>query len=177
MMDVDLKELLPRWKGTICRAVISRVKKGDVGEPGEIVASLSRNTLGNVEKNTECGLFGTYTGECNTASIPVAFRDQVSDGDVKILCTLEGMEPKWYDCENSTGFDDSFSEYRIYGRDHGSGIGGEDRRDHSGDEWSRIMQNGCLIGAVTHVLVQDPGKGYGIYIEDMLSQHLENKAA
>lgn len=177
MMDVDLKELLPVGEGTICRAVISRVKKGDVGEPGEIVASLSRNTLGNVEKNTECGLFGTYTGECSTASIPVAFRDQVSDGDVKILCTLEGMEPRWYDARiqrvsmiasQNIGFTVEITDPALVEKTGGiiQGMSG-----------SPIMQNGCLIGAVTHVLVQDPGKGYGIYIEDMLSQHLDNKAA
>ena len=177
MTDVDLKALLPVGEGVICQALISHVTKGNAGTPGEIVAGLSGQVLGTVEQNTDCGLFGTYTGELNTASIPVAFRDQVTDGDVKILCTLEGLEPRWYDARiekvssiasQNIGFTVEITDQELLAKTGGiiQGMSG-----------SPIMQNGCLIGAVTHVLVQNPGKGYGIYIEDMLSQHLADSAA
>lgn len=177
MTDVDLEELLPLGEGTICQALINHVEKGNVGEPGEIVASLTAQVLGSVERNTDCGIFGTYTGSIDSASLPVAFRDQVTDGDVKILCTLSGMEPKWYDARiqrvssiasQNIGFTVEITDPELLSLTGGiiQGMSG-----------SPIMQNGRLIGAVTHVLVQDPGKGYGIYIEDMLAQHLSDKAA
>ena len=177
MTDVDLEELLPLGEGTICQALINHVEKGNVGEPGEIVASLTSQILGSVEQNTDCGLFGTYTGTLDSASLPVSFRDQVTDGEVKILCTLSGVEPRWYDARiqrvssiasQNIGFTVEITDPELLELTGGiiQGMSG-----------SPIMQNGCLIGAVTHVLVQDPGKGYGIYIEDMLSQHLSDKAA
>ena len=177
MTDVDLEKLLPLGEGTICQALINHVEKGNVGEPGEIVASLTPQILGSVEQNTDCGLFGTYTGTLDSASLPVAFRDQVTDGEVKILCTLSGVAPKWYDARiqrvssiasQNIGFTVEITDPELLELTGGiiQGMSG-----------SPIMQNGCLIGAVTHVLVQDPGKGYGIYIEDMLSQHLSDKAA
>ena len=177
MTDVDLQELLPLGEGTICQALINHVEKGNSGEPGEIVASLSSQILGVIEKNTDCGLFGQYAGIPSTSSIPAAFRDQVTDGPVKILCTLEGVEPKWYDAKiqrvssiasQNIGFTVEITDPVLLEKTGGiiQGMSG-----------SPIMQNGCLIGAVTHVLVQNPGKGYGIYIEDMLSQHLSDRAA
>ena len=101
----------------------------------------------------------------------------MTDGEVKILCTLSGVEPKWYDARiqrvssiasQNIGFTVEITDPELLELTGGiiQGMSG-----------SPIMQNGCLIGAVTHVLVQDPGKGYGIYIEDMLSQHLSDKAA
>ncbi len=177
MTDVDLEELLPLGEGTICQALINHIEKGNVGEPGEIVASLTSQILGSVEQNTDCGIFGTYAGTLDSASLPVSFRDQVTDGEVKILCTLSGVEPRWYDARiqrvssiasQNIGFTVEITDPELLELTGGiiQGMSG-----------SPIMQNGCLIGAVTHVLVQDPGKGYGIYIEDMLSQHLSDKAA
>lgn len=162
--------LLNMTEGFAFDAEILSVKKGKCGEPGQLKGSAeSISICGKLLRNTPQGVFGTAKNGWSGEAIPVASYDEVQTGKATILSTVCGSAPCAYSVEI----------LKIYP---------EDRHDHrnfllkvtdpalleatggivQGMSGSPICQNGKIIGAVTHVLVNDPTMGYGIFIENML---------
>ena len=163
-------DLLAMRAGIACPAAIVSIDKGKIGTPGQIRGSLSADRqLGTISKNTAQGVFGTLHGALEGEAIPVGSAECVTTGPATIRSTVDESGPRDYSVEI----------LKIYPRDRSDGrnlllrvtdpalletTGGIVQ----GMSGSPIIQDGKLIGAVTHVLVNDPTTGYGIFIENML---------
>lgn len=173
--DVDTNTLLEIKDGTVYETSIKDIQKGESGTPGGmegIIVYNNYNVLGSITKNTDCGIFGRidridalFTDQ---TPIETATRDEIEEGPAKIRCAVEG-KVKNYDIR-ITKIDKNTDEVN-------KGIVIEVTDENllevtggivQGMSGSPIIQNGKLVGAVTHVFVQDSTKGYGIFIEDML---------
>ena len=162
--------LLPMAQGWAYRAKVVTVKKGKAGEPGQLYGSIvSAEPAGTLSANTQKGVFGTCRDGWEGQTIEVASVGEIKTGDAVIRSTVSGDAVREY----------SVKILKIYPKGKGNGrnmlikvtdpellatTGGIVQ----GMSGSPIIQNGKLIGAVTHVLVNDPTTGYGIFIENML---------
>lgn len=175
--DVDTGTLLSIKKGEIMQSKIIDVKQGKKGSPGELKAAFSskQKTIGTIVKNTRHGIYGKmdkgYDVEILGKPIPVCYQHEVKLGKAKILSTIDEEGIKEFDVEL----------IKINNQDNASAKGmvieiidplllertGGIVQGMSG---SPIIQDGKIIGAVTHVFVNDPKKGYGIFIEWMLEE-------
>ena len=171
--DVTTGELMPLKSGEITNASITDVIIGEAGTPGELCGTLiSGETIGTLEKNTECGIFGTAESCPATGTpIPMAFRQEVRTGDAYILTTIDGQTPQKYDIEiehiNLIDMERSKSMViRITDKELLEKTGGI----VCGMSGSPIIQDGRLVGAITHVFLNDPEKGYAIFCETMLNE-------
>ena len=168
--DGVTQELFPLRDGFICRAAVVSADRGRVGSPGMLQGEFDTDgVLGTVTKNTESGIFGQMYLPAEGQILPVAERDEIVTGPAEILCNVEGTTVERFAVEIR----------RIYPSEDETGrnlmLKVTDRRliDITGGivqgmSGSPIIQNGKLIGAVTHVLVNSPDTGYGIFIENML---------
>lgn len=173
--DSDTGELIEIDKGGIYQASIVNIVKGKQGQPGELVGYINRSTsaaLGELEKNTACGIFGTKLKledktEYNEP-MEIALKQEVRPGKASILCQLEDEIAEYeieikklrYNLENANkGMVIEITDPELLKKTNGiiQGMSG-----------SPIFQNGRIVGAVTHVLINDPTRGYGIFIENML---------
>lgn len=166
--DVDTGLTMPVDSGTLVSAGITGVKTGEKNEPGELLGYLEDQELAEITTNCETGLFGAATAEFTGVSYPVAMQDEIVEGDAQILCTVLGKTPETYSIR-ITRVNNNLSETRnlcIQVTDQRllEATGGIVQ----GMSGSPILQNGKIIGAVTHVLLSDPTAGYGIFIENML---------
>ena len=169
--DLRSGELVPIGNGSILDAEVSEVIPGKAGSPGELRGDIDKtHVLGTLESNSICGIFGHCSGEAYAAlsPLPVATPEEVVLGRATILSNVEGSETKEYDveiCRVYRGEDDVRSMLIAVKDPELLAITGGIVQGMSG---SPIIQNGKIIGAVTHVLVNDPTRGYGIFIENML---------
>ncbi len=174
--DADTGALMPVSSGTILNASVFDVKKGSRGEPGELkgVFSSTDECLGSIDKNTEQGIYGSIepTKLPDThSSLPVASGSQVKEGAASILSNVDGKSVQEFSIEiqkimryNANGTKDmviKITDPELLNKTGGivQGMSG-----------SPVIQNGKLVGAVTHVFVNDPTRGYGIFIENMLKE-------
>lgn len=172
--DVDTGTILNINSGEIISSSIISVKKGLRGSPGELKGIFvnEEDTLGQIQKNTECGIFGkSETKLTNKSSKPmkVALRNEIKEGPAKILTTIDGEEPKFYDIqiEKLLAQDNPGPKsmvIRVTDQKLLEKTGGIVQ----GMSGSPIIQDNKIVGAVTHVLINKPDVGYGIYIEWML---------
>lgn len=179
--DVDTGVLMEFAEGTIYTAEITSIIKGKSGEPGELSGVIhqgDRARLGTLAENTSQGIYGELTAEPELfqrmfaldelMAYEIGFRGQAKEGAATILCTVDG-QPKEYaiEIERIKANVESVSKslvIRITDEELLALTGGIVQ----GLSGSPIIQDGKLIGAVTHVLVNDPTRGYGIFIENML---------
>ena len=173
--DVDTGERLEISKGELYEAKILSVQKGAVGSPGELRGVIDyedSKVLGQIENNTSNGISGTLKKEKQTILegelYPIGLKQEIQTGSAKILCDV-GDGVKEYEIEITEvnwNAKDSNKSFVIHAVDEKlleltGGI-------VQGMSGSPIIQDGKLVGAVTHVLVNDPTRGYGIFIENML---------
>ncbi|WP_416332449.1 SpoIVB peptidase [Laceyella tengchongensis] len=173
--DMDTGQPIRVGDGKIVQSSVTSIQKGESGEPGEKRAIFfqENQVLGNIKKNTPFGIFGQLgdmpgAGEAKQA-IPVALADQVKEGPAKILTVVEGQKVEAFDIQilhalrqkypATKGLIIKVTDPRLLKKTGGivQGMSG-----------SPILQNGKLVGAVTHVFVNDPTSGYGTFIEWML---------
>ena len=169
--DAESGNLVSIESGEAVGVVLGSLNRGEVGKPGELSGILSKKRIGSIENNNECGVFGVlenYNTEAATP-IPVAAKSEVKVGEAEIISTVKNGKKAKYKIEiteidiSSTGS----KSFKIKVTDPSLiAITGGIVRGMSG---SPIIQNGKLIGAVTHVMVADPTEGYGIFIENMLN--------
>lgn len=173
--DVDTNTLMETAGGRVYETSIKDIQKGEAGVPGGmegIIVYNNYNVLGKIEKNTECGIYGSIDkiNALFTDQTPMetASADEIEEGPATIRCAVEG-EVKDYEIritevdkkteEVNKGIVLEVTDPRLL--DVAGGI-------IQGMSGSPIIQNQKLVGAVTHVFVQDASKGYGIFIENML---------
>ena len=155
-------------------ASVKAVKKGERASPGELKGDfdLTRDS-GTLYANTECGIFGKLSAEDAAkivgAALPVAKKDEVKTGKATILATVSGNETREYDIEIEKIYSPSGSTRNLLLHVTDEELLTQTGGVVQGMSGSAILQDGKIVGAVTHVLVDDPTRGYGIFIENMLS--------
>jgi len=174
ILDVDTKRLMSVKTGTIFLSDVVSVKKGASGQPGELIGEARPNAiLGEISLNTNLGLYGVITEPSALPGIayPIAMQNQVREGPAKMLSNVGGGEVRAYDVfiesvnryssDEQKGMVVRITDKALLTRTNGivQGMSG-----------SPLIQDDRLIGAITHVFVQNPKKGYGIFIENMLGQ-------
>ena len=163
-------QLLQLSTGSVYPARVVSVRKGKSGEPGQLVGALcSKDPLGILERNTAQGVFGKVSLPWKNQALPVAEAEDVVCGSATIVSTVQGDTPREYSVEILKIYPAS----RQNGRNMLIRVTDPTLLEITGGivqgmSGSPIIQNGHLVGAVTHVLVNDPTTGYGIFIENML---------
>lgn len=170
--DPDTEKLFCIGRGDLYPAEITAIRKGSCGAPGELQGMFGSPALGNAEKNTQCGLFGILNAASfeGRETIAVASKEEVREGSATIRCTLDDGGIREYSIE-------IVRIYRAFGgptknmllRVTDESLLAKTGGIVQGMSGSPIFQNGKIVGAVTHVLINDPTCGYGIFIENMLS--------
>lgn len=170
--DSDTGELIGMKSGSVLDVTVSGLVRGQVGTPGEIKGYFKPGKIGTLLSNTSCGVYGVFDSIPATASgktIKIGYRNEIKPGKATIRCTLDSGEMDEYEIEisdiniasnSSKCFAVKVTDKRLI--DISGGI-------IQGMSGSPIIQNGKLVGAVTHVLINDPTTGYGIFIENMLN--------
>lgn len=172
--DVDTAQLMTMQSGSIMYSRVTDVKKGETGAPGELHGSFDlQRDMGQLYANTQAGIFGMLEDESALGSlkpVEIARRGQIKTGAATILSNIAGDEVKEYQVEIMHVYPTIEGEMRnlmikVTDPELLEQTGGIVQ----GMSGSPILQNGKLVGAVTHVLVNDPTRGYGIFIENMLN--------
>ncbi len=168
--DEDSKKLLKIDSGEIVSAQIISIEKGKLGTPGQLKGKFNLETLGDIVLNCEQGIYSKFDGYLSFSTLSEkALKQEVKEETAYIYCTQDGDKPKYYTCEveiRGTNFNSKTQNMLITVTD-------EELLERTGGivqgmSGSPILQNGKLIGAVTHVLLDDPTKGYAIFAENML---------
>ncbi|HOJ09094.1 MAG TPA: SpoIVB peptidase [Clostridiales bacterium] len=179
--DMDTGILIPVKWGEIIESNILAIKKGENGVPGELKGIFAEDgdKLGSVTVNSSYGIYGQLYGsaisEVPGKTYPIAVRSQIREGPATIIANIMGREVEEYSIEiqkvsmksvkGSKGMVIKITDERLLEATGGivQGMSG-----------SPIVQDGRIVGAVTHVLVNDPSRGYGIFIESMIKEMYEN---
>lgn len=178
--DVDTYELIDIANGEIVTTNIIDIVKGEKGSPGEIRGIIEgERTIGNVSKNTSFGVYGnmldTTSLNINKESeLEVANRSEIKLGKAEIMCELENGKVEKYEIEIQKIFLDNNSDnksmlIKVTDEELIEKTGGIIQ----GMSGAPVIQNGKFIGAVTHVLVNDPQMGYAIFGDLMIKQMRE----
>lgn len=163
-------KLLTFKEGTAYRASVLSVKKGAAGQPGQLRGAIeSGDVIGALSANTARGVFGHAEAGWEGEAIPTAEFSQIHTGPATIRSTVAGKQVQEYSVEILKIYPASRSD----GRNLLLKVTDPALLDTTGGivqgmSGSPLVQDGKLIGAVTHVLVNDPTMGYGIFIENML---------
>ncbi len=165
--DSDTGTLMSLSSGEFVTAEILSSQKGRSGKAGELIGNFTGKKIADFSLNSNIGVYGQVSCDIDISSLTrVALKQEVRNGVGYILTTIKGESPTYYTCNVQVrNMDDSqnllveITDERLLNTTGGivQGMSG-----------SPIIQNGKLIGAVTHVLVDDPKKGYGIFAETML---------
>ncbi len=175
--DADTQQVLTIGHGEIMTADVVDVRKGQAGNPGELKGSFlgEQHIIGGIRINNRFGIYGSITEApvhpLYPDGLPIGRKDAVHTGAATILCTVEGDQMREYDVEIVEVNRQSQPAQRsmvvkVVDEALLKATGGIVQ----GMSGSPIIQDGRLIGAVTHVFVNDPTMGYGLYIEWMLAQ-------
>ena len=169
--DVDTGEIMPLGKGEIVDVEINKAIRGEQGTPGELSGSfMSDRAIGYIDRNNDNGIFGVLNKapvECEP--MPIAFNHQVKCGSAQIISTIEGTTPKQYDIEiEKINYGSKAKSKNMVIKITSNELIEKTGGIVQGMSGSPIIQNGKIVGAVTHVFVNDPTRGYGIFIENML---------
>lgn len=175
--DSDTGSILKVSNGMITGCSIISVKKGERGAPGELCGSFSNINVGSIKDNNEFGIYGKiFTNKLMMSSklMETARRFQIKEGEASILCDVDGEGVKEYSVEilsvsKKDAVDNKGIVIKVTDEELIKKTGGIVQ----GMSGSPIIQNGKLVGAVTHVFVNDPTRGYGIFIENMLAETWE----
>ncbi len=168
--DVDTGKIIPISSGQIVPARIYGVTKSEVGIPGELRGGFEKGSFGPLLCNCDQGIYGTVNAKKMLGKqVEILLKQEVQIGEVQIYTTVNGTKPDWYkarikqiryrDLSGTRNMVIEITDERLLKLTGGivQGMSG-----------SPIIQNGKLVGAVTHVFVNDPTRGYAIFAENML---------
>lgn len=182
ILDIDTEKIVNISSGEVVTSNIISIVKGQKGRPGEIRGSIEKGKqIGTVYENTEFGIFGKLNSETiskvkQNKEIEILPRAEIETGRAKIICTVENNRQEEYDIEIEKVFRNNnvnnksmlikVTDERLIEKTGGiiQGMSG-----------SPIIQNGKFVGAITHVMVNDPTIGYGVFADMMLKQMREVK--
>ncbi len=168
--DVDTGEKMKIDGGEILDANIIKAEKGQIGTPGALIGNIDFNrTIGYINSNENNGVFGKMCGKIDGIEMPIGYKNDVKTGNASIYVNTSGKFVEKYsihiDSINKYNTNDTKNFVLTITDKRLLGITGGIVQGMSG---CPVVQNGKLIGAVTHVFVNDPTKGYGIFVENML---------
>ena len=175
--DVDTGEIVNIANGELVTTNIVSIKKGEKGKPGEIKGSIETGEkIGDVSKNTAFGIYGTVSQKSKLGinyndEVEVALRDEIKQGEAEIICQLEDGKKEKYKIPiqkvyTNNNYDNKSMLIKITDERLLEKTGGIVQ----GMSGSPIIQNGKFVGSVTHVLVNDPTVGYGVFADMMIKQ-------
>lgn len=175
--DMDTKKPIVVNDGQILRSEVTSIEKGSNGNPGEKLARFSNEgeVIGDISTNSPFGIFGRLNGQIENGvldkPLPIALSHQVKEGPAKILTVVKNDKVKSFDVEVVSSIPQKFPAtkgmvIKITDPELLDATGGIVQ----GMSGSPIIQDGKVIGAVTHVFVNDPTSGYGVHIEWMLNE-------
>ncbi len=178
--DIDTGELIDIASGEFVTTRILSITKGESGTPGKIQGTIeNQENIGLISKNTRFGIYGTVDNLSGlnidtSKEMEVATRDEIKTGKATILCSLDNGTPQEYEIEiekifKNNNYDNKSMEIRVTDNRLLEKTGGIIQ----GMSGSPIIQNGKFVGAVTHVLVDNPEEGYGVFADIMLKQSRE----
>lgn len=178
--DIDTDELINIASGEFVTTKILNITKGESGSPGKIQGTVeNQKNIGTISKNTKYGVYGKVDNISSlnidsSKEMEVALRSEIKQGKATILCCLDNGKVEEYEIEiekidiqnsyNNKSMQIKVTDERLIEKTGGiiQGMSG-----------SPIIQNGKFVGAVTHVLVNDPLKGYAVFADMMLKQSKE----
>lgn len=175
--DVDTSTLMEMNDGTLYQTEIISIQKGTAGHPGEMTGMIvyaDDRILGDITSNSVRGIFGKCNNKAlalgTEEALPIGLKQEIEKGPAQILCTVDGTT-RYYDVEITDIHLDHDNvnrgiELKVTDPELIALTGGIVQ----GMSGAPIIQNGKFVGAVTHVLVQDSTRGYGIFIENMLER-------
>lgn len=153
-------------QGNIYDTTVSGVVKGEKGKAGGLVAEVNRlsKSTGEIKGNTNIGLYGVYSGEIKGDLYRIATKGEAKIGRAQVLTTVDGKTPKFYDIDvvkviSQSEVGEKGMVILVRDKELLEKTGGIVQ----GMSGSPIVQNGILIGAVTHVFIQDPTRGYAVH--------------
>ena len=178
--DIDTDELISISSGEFVTTRVLNITKGESGNPGKIQGTVeNQKNIGTISKNTRFGIYGTVDNLSSlnidtSKEMEVALRDEIKLGKATILCSLDNQNVDEYEIEikkiykdnnyNNKSMEIKVTDQRLIEKTGGiiQGMSG-----------SPIIQNGKFVGAVTHVLVNNPEEGYAIFADLMMKQKAE----
>ncbi len=175
--DMDTKKPIVVQDGQVVRSTVTSIEKGSNGVPGEKLARFSsdREAIGDITRNSPFGIFGKLHKDIDNGildePLPIALPHEVKEGQAKILTVVDNDEVEEFDVEVVSTIVQKFPATKgmvikitdpVLLEKTGGIV--------QGMSGSPIIQNGKIIGAVTHVFVNDPTSGYGVHIEWMLNE-------
>jgi stage IV sporulation protein B len=170
--DIDTGDLLPLKHGEIVKATINGVNKGEKGKIGELRGYFNNEHIGNLYANVNSGIYGrakqNYT---DNEAIPIAMKQQVKRGPAKIISTIDEHTQRYFDVEiKEVNYHEDYPTKNIIIEITDENLVNQTGGIVQGMSGSPIIQNGMIVGAITHVFVNDPCKGYAIFAENMLEK-------
>ena len=175
--DIDTNELINIASGEFVTTRILNITKGESGNPGKIQGTVENQTnIGKIYKNSKFGIYGKVDNISSlnidtSKEMEVALREEIKTGKATILCSLDNQQPQEYEIEiekinKENNYDNKSMQIKITDQKLLEKTGGIIQ----GMSGSPVIQNGKFVGAVTHVLVNDPTKGYAVFGDIMLKQ-------
>ena len=168
--DVDTGFVMPISNGDAVEAKIKGCYKGMPGTPGELIGIFDFGSIGKLYYNGETGVYGILDKfDSNAKQIPVATSDEISRAGAKILCTVDDSGVKSYDVEIERIYKSSGSVKNMVVKITDERLLALTGGIVQGMSGTPIIQNGMFVGAITHVFVNDPTRGYAIFAENMVA--------
>ncbi|WP_303984164.1 SpoIVB peptidase [Niallia circulans] len=175
--DMDTKKPIVVDDGEVLRSTVTSIEKGSNGNPGEKLARFSedKEIIGDIKTNSPFGIFGVLNKQIKNGimdkPMPITLSDQVKEGPAQILTVVDNDQVKLFDIEVVSSVPQKYPAtkglvIKVTDKELLSKTGGIVQ----GMSGSPIIQDGKVIGAVTHVFVNDPTSGYGVHIEWMLNE-------
>lgn len=175
--DIDTNELINIASGEFVTTRILNITKGESGNPGKIQGTVENQTnIGKIYKNSKFGIYGKVDNISSlnidmSKEMEVALREEIKTGKARIICSLDNQQPQEYEIEiekinKENNYDNKSMQIKITDQKLLEKTGGIIQ----GMSGSPVIQNGKFVGAVTHVLVNDPTKGYAVFGDIMLKQ-------
>ena len=175
VIDNDTKDIVDLSNGTISYNDVLSIKKGENHHPGEKISQINlENVDGNILINSNKGMFGKINKINKSKGYPIAYQNEIREGKATILTCVKGSDVKEFDIEITSLKKQNIDQtkgitFKITDNELLNMSGGV----YSGMSGSPIIQNNMIIGAVTHVLVDNIEYGYGLYIENMYRKQIE----
>ena len=178
--DIDTSELINIASGEFVTTRVLNITKGESGNPGKIQGTIeNQKNIGNISKNSRFGIYGIVEDLSSltidtSKEMEVALRDEIEVGKATILCSLDNQKPQEYAIEigkiyKDNNYDNKSMKIKVTDEKLLEKTGGIIQ----GMSGSPVIQNGKFVGAVTHVLVNNPEEGYAVFGDIMLKQARE----